>query len=537
MKLRLSPYLLLPLTAVTLCSCAFSLSISFPPHSNSTYDRGSEDYSFIRSEVTGDGFYRPGSINVGSDFTTFQDTCPTTGNIDILVLPIEFTDYPFSSRDIEDIKTLTGGTAEDTNYWESLGSFYEKSSYGNLKFSFTYAEKYSLGRTASQYYRDRNGLQDWSTYAIKSAVNSYKSKNGSSSTQKFDSNGDGNIDAVIALYSAPYTATEYPAINSIDPNGDCFWAFQYYAYEDPNRSSPTVNCYFWSSLYYFYEATGNHASHTGIDAHTLIHEMGHVLGADDYYNAENKNSKMDEPSGCKMMMSHNILDHDIFTKLAYGWTTPYVPTDSCEITLNPTTISGDCILLADSWNGTAFDEYVVLEFYTPTHLNYLDSHNLYPGRGYNSDWYGYTIPGIRAFHIDARLVQDTYRQTGGEWTYNSGRYLSDTEVTNGVDNVYLGNNSLVRVGTSNTYSYRSDTTKASGFNLIQMLSPRKSQFSFDNPAVNADLFKAGQSFTLDSSYHAYFPNGTKFNNGNALPFSFSVVSISDTEAKIAITKL
>ncbi len=477
---------------------------------------------------TGDGYHKATEVNKNTKFTDFQDTCPTTGTINVLVLPIEFSDYPFSASDIQDIKDLTGGTAEDTKYWESLGSFYEKSSYGNLKFEFTYADKYSLGKTASSYYSSRSSTQDWADYAINQAVTQYKKSN---STTKFDSNGDGFIDAVIALYSAPHMQ-ESSAIASIDSSGDCFWAYQYYVYdniESANPSSPVPFCYFWASLYFFYEGTGSKASHTGVDAHTLTHEMGHVLGADDYYNYDqNDSGTKAEPSGQNVMMGYNILDHDAFTKLSYGWVKPYIPDSSCVITLNPTESSGDCILLADSWNGTAFDEYVILEFYTPTGLNYKDSHTRYSTRSL-----GYSQPGIRVTHVDARLAKVTYEYSDYYgWSYKSHTMLTDTQVQNGVGSISLTSAQQIEVANSNTPSYSKE-----GKNLMSLVSPAKTKFTGITAASNKDLFKAGDSFTLSgTTWSKYFPNGSKLNNGNALPWSFTVNEITDSKVTISITK-
>lgn len=518
---------LLPFLALTICLPSCKLVDIIMPSSSSI--------SISVPEDTGEGYHKATEVNKNTKFTSFNDTCPTTGEIEILVCPIEFSDYPFSSSDIEDIKTLTGGTPSETKYWHSLASFYEKSSYGNLKFKFTYADIYDVGYTAKGYFEARQSKQDWADYAIDESVKAYK--DAGNSTSKFDSDGDGFMDAVIALYSCPDIQSS-SAIENIDPNYECFWAYQYYVINNgnsPSITSPVPYCYFWASLYFFYEATGTKASHSGVDAHTLIHEMGHVLGADDYYNYDVESQFDEEPSGQNVMMAYNILDHDAFTKLSYGWVKPYVPDDSCVISLNPTESSGDCILLADNWNGTAFDEYVILEFYTPTGLNYLDSHSTYPKRSL-----GYSKPGIRVTHVDNRLAKITYAYSSKSgWTPSSYSFLTDSQVENGVGNIELAYTyhsiyEQIEVASSNTPSY-----SYSGYNLMSLVSPRKSAFyaGKSNAAKDSDLFHAGDSFKLGSSWSNYFPRGTKLNNGNALPWSFYVNEVSDTQATITITKV
>lgn len=55
-----------------------------------------------------------------------QDVLPSKGDVRLLLLPIEFTDCPFDAQTLEDLEIATNGTAEETGYWESVSSFYEK---------------------------------------------------------------------------------------------------------------------------------------------------------------------------------------------------------------------------------------------------------------------------------------------------------------------------------------------------------------------------------------------------------------------------
>ncbi|MCR5491827.1 MAG: hypothetical protein K6F32_06845, partial [Bacilli bacterium] len=45
----------------------------------------------------------------------------------------------------------------------------------------------------------------------------------------------------------------------------------------------------------------------------------------------------------------------------------------CEIKIRPFNAFGDFILLAPSWNGTPYDEYIALEYYVPSGLNGPDA--------------------------------------------------------------------------------------------------------------------------------------------------------------------
>ena len=107
------------------------------------------------------------------------------------------------------------------------------------------------------------------------------------------------------------------------------------------------------------------------------------------------------------MMDCSLGDHNAFSKMLLGWNRPYVPTGSSKIHLRPSQGNGDCVLLPlGEYNGTPFDEYLLLEFYTPTYLNYADS-------ALRSDpsMSLMKVPGIKAYHVDGRL--GVYNERGG----------------------------------------------------------------------------------------------------------------------------
>src|SRR5690606_8294810 len=103
---------------------------------------------------------------------------------------------------------------------------------------------------------------------------------------------------------------------------------------------------------------------------------------------------------------YSIGDHTGYSKMLLDWTRPYVVTDTTEITLRPFYNSGDLILIKDNWNGTAMDEYLLLEFYSPNGLNAHDS------RLTNSNPQLMQHAGIKVYHVDARLA---YYSNDGFW--------------------------------------------------------------------------------------------------------------------------
>ncbi|MFA6781073.1 MAG: hypothetical protein WCR77_02635, partial [Bacilli bacterium] len=256
-----------------------------------------------------DNYYRPAVVDPNFKY---QDLHKVTGynaipsprtDLNILVIPIEFSDYTFSSQTITDINTVFNGTSAQTNYWESVSSFYEKSSFGNLDLSFTVAPKYNTGYTVSEA-ADPNhySTQYFSTSLLRESVSNYKSVNGSASTQQFDSDTDGYIDAVWMIYSCP----NYSNSNTIRNISTDYWAYVTWDYnQSPSTNSPNPNVYAWASYDFIYES-----GTTKRDAHTYIHETGHLLGLDDYYNYDDDSDY--KPTGGIDMMDYNVTDHNVW---------------------------------------------------------------------------------------------------------------------------------------------------------------------------------------------------------------------------------
>lgn len=448
----------------------------------------------------------------------FQDVCNADGSdalpvakvdhIEVLVVPYEFPDYPFTDQMLADIETLYNGNGEaDTRYWESLSSYYYKASYGKVRLHATVSEKY----VASENAKDCKGTR-YSVNAASTVLATYKQKH-SSNGQEFDADHDGNIDALYMIYSAP----DYSKVGSLD--NDLFWAYRHATGAAKNVSSPTANSYMWASQDFMYSS-----GTTKVDAHTFIHETGHLMGANDYYNYNNASSR--SPLGGIDMMDHNIGSHNVWTKMAYGWLNPIYVDGNAKVTIKSAQVQADAIVIRDGWNGTAFDEMMIMELSTAEGLNELDSKKNYAG----SRPLVYNNPGIKLYHVDNRL---------GKKVGTRVQYFSGALTPNSIRGYYQ-----VAANSDNTErNYTPEFYYEIG--LIQQ--GRKATLLDPNinaSASDADLFHTGDYFRFED-YSDFFQreetvNGKKvkrFNDGSEFKYQIYFEKVTAEEATIVIQKV
>lgn len=318
---------------------------------------------------------------------TGRSIMKSTGDRKILVVPVEFSDFRVSELGITEDEYITNlEMAFFGSYWNnkyvSVAEYYNRSSYGKLRLSGTVCDKFF---TFPKTREEIDGTKDGTKAERDDVYNSYKNV----------------IDWCKNTYHI--SLDEY-RVDPEDPNSDVAIYMVYtYPNEEPyNVKNPT----FWWD-YTFLEKPLSWTSYTSLniltgrpDAHTLIHETGHLLGLNDYYPAETADSKnyVPEPAGRIDMMDSNVGDHTGFSKMLLDWARPYHVKDTTEIDIRSLSKYGDLILINDQWNWNCFDEYYLIEFYTPSGLNHYDS------TVGNSNAKLPSIPGIKIYHVDARLA-------------------------------------------------------------------------------------------------------------------------------------
>ena len=475
--------------------------------------------------------------------------CPLTGSPKLLVIPVWFTDSStfISTSKKEDVrsdieKAYFGSTAETG--WHSVSSYYKEESKGKLDLIGEVSEWYEPGVSYLELATDNdvgkdNVILPKTRNLVNSAVNWYFETTGDN-RRDYDSDGDSILDGVMLIYAAPDNQT----LNNKELSN--LWAYCYWAQPSPKPSGVYTNVFFWASYDFMYGSTnvysrtGNSRYYNGnttfcsIDAHTYIHEMGHVFGLEDYYDYSSYGYS---PAGTFSMQDFNIGAHDPFSVFAFGWASAYVPTSSDTITISNFQDNHDLILLSPGFNSfdSPFDEYLLLELFTPTGLNAFDSAHPYLNIN-RIPYYGPNDVGIRVWHIDSRLATPT-SSLGTNFVLAGSNVKQDLPwgVTHACSNTYWdGDERIIDYVSKMGRTYYN-------YNILQFI---RNDVEENYTPVNAmkanDLFKKGDTFTM-SRYSRQFVNGVKLNNGKDLGWSFTVNDIAlvngEYTATIQVTKL
>lgn len=419
--------------------------------------------------------------NVSGQYS-YSDGCPTTTNssetLNVLVIPVEFSDCTASSKGytISALETAFNGSSSSLDYY-SLKDYYYTSSYGKLNINFDIMDSWYKPSKTSSYYKNATFKYGSSTLdnGEQIILNEFlKDNNSKIDFSKYDSDNNGTIDAVIMINTLDVDATGSSQFN---------WAFRYWNYYvDSNYDYYTydgvyANDYLWASYQFLYE-DGNSGDYDGnenpTNTYTFLHEFGHVLGLDDYYDTSYKTSG---PLNKLDMMDSTVGDHNPYSKFNLGWITSsrLVTGDNVTVTLQAYEDSGDTIIIANDWDESlgVYQEYYVLMYYTNDKLNEKG--------GYFDD------EGIVMYHVNASLQQKTYY---GETYYD----------------VY-----------NNNTTYISPSAYGTKNNLVEYVKYSSNQYVFKQGVTS--------SSSITNSY------------GEKIPYTFKVDSLSDSKATLTFTKV
>ena len=474
------------------------------------------------------------------------DTCPSVGNPRILIIPVWFKDsgnyVNNAKRDSvrEDITKAYFGSNEETG-WRSVKTYYEEISSGKITLSGTVSEWYTPNCSVSDV--ATNG--DMTSTLVESATDWYFENNPSDKRSNYDSDNNKFLDCVMLIYAAP----DYRALGNDRYSN--LWAYCYWLQNAPTNI-PTPNVFFWASYDFMYSEGTDAFARTGqrygsgdtkycsIDAHTYIHEMGHVFGLDDYYDYADTDYS---PAGMFSMQDSNVGSHDPYSVMALGWADPYVVTENSSVSIGVFEKTRDLVVISPKWNGigSPFDEYIILELFSNVGLNEFDCKYAYRR---NTDLQGPEKTGIRMWHVDARLTyvnQTTYDPSLGQdvYAFNERNLTSDTQIANKRTDTYGVTHAFTN--TYNSEDYGSVLGRSYyDYNLLQLI--RNSSFESyrtQDYLSKDDLFYTGQYDLTYYSKQFVKGNNIKFNNGESLDWSIKIDisgSGANATAKIDIIK-
>ena len=412
-----------------------------------------------------------------------QEGLPSLGNPKMLVIPINLRTKNATTTILKDVQTAFCGTSAETG-WESVESYYKKSSYGKLDLDCDVMQSWFTPKYSASYYNayyDEYTGANGSTLILREALAYYESK---LDLTEYDYDKDGYIDSVWLIYNC---AVDYESDDSI------YWAFMNWEYDDRKYDGVKAYNYAFAGTDFMYEELDPHASKPiKVNAHTYIHETGHLMGLDDYYDYDEETG----PSGgtyCADMMDDSIGDHGVISKMLLGWVTPTIVTGSGvgEYTLSSFTKTGEFLLISDHEITSIYDEYFLVEFYTNEGLNEND-------RPILND--GYEVAeGIRIMHVDARI----YYNKEGKVDVNPG----DAYTTG-----FLYDNS--------------DTSKKFLDNLRADYGKEMREYLYPESLYTANGVVFGRDIWATHRYHS----------GTALNFRLEVKSIANGNCTVKITK-
>ena len=422
----------------------------------------------------------------------------------LLVVPVYFTDSSVASS--EELKKekkilLENAFFGDESYttYQSVASYYNKSSYGHLRIKGEVLDWVSISQSSSEAYAEgKNSPENYSDKIAKMVVDGLDKE----TFNKYSTNHEGILDALYLIYDYPYQDNKKNSEDSL------FWAYTYHC-----KATNKVSNYSWSSFDFVGEkATKNHK----VDATTYIHETGHLFGLLDYYNKGSLSSY--QPMGFMDMMDYNLGDHSPLSKYLLNWTSPYIlnmgDKKSGSITIKPFSSSGDLILVPKSdYNGTAYDRYLLISFFTPKGLNDLSDFPSYEYTDESGNKRVFTYPnkyGVLVYEVNAKLG---YYKSGAIRSFTPTCYVGETPTSGDyVINFYHDN----EIDKSNEQPL---------YHLLE--SSGNNSFLEGKCASNHTLFKYGATFGVD----------TFKDLASEFGITFKVSKVSVSEAKITFTKL
>ena len=412
----------------------------------------------------------------------------------------------------------------------SAASYFRCNSCGKVELEFHFCYLDSGLSSAELYQRMQTAMDRYEAYDYYRSIFRQAMAGYEGDPRELDRDGDGYVDAVVLLSGEDVRKTV--------GDGQAYYVFGGGSMGDmqdrPNWENPSLRLFVDISAALLSEPLEPCAQGTG--ARVLIHELGHVFGLMDYYDfyPYGGDYAIIDALGAFDMQSHDTGDWNPYSRFCCGWVEPWLIEEGTEqITLAVTPDQPLLIPSSLGWNGTPFDEYILVDVLAPIGAN-----------GYDWDWLlePRLVPnatpksrgGVRVYHVDSRMVSQNFANAGTVYdpafTYEEmldalndphSTLLTAYYNTNGVEPLLEGDS---------RFYHMIDWIPADGSSKFRLCTPLS--WAIYTPGCVNDLFGPGEEFSMERCADA-FPNAPRMNNGGTLDYSIRVEHY-DPEAATAI---
>lgn len=296
------------------------------------------------------------SLKENGPLTT--NLCPSTGDVKLLAFLVSFDDLDYTKEKM-DVEACFNAPNLDNGYY-SVNSYYATSSYQKLNLTADVIGLYKAKYPANYYEAYNKNSETGSDILAKEVLTYY---NDSINYEDYDSDNDGYVDGIWLIYTNP---VDYML-------GDFWWAYTSVNELDLKLDDMKFGNYAFAGIDFLYDKTHNSYDATNIivDAHTFIHETGHMLGLDDYYDVNPNVGARCSLQGIDMM-DETCGDQGPISKLLLGWINPIIINSDCEYELAPFETSGEVLLISKTFKGTLYDSYYLVINYGNLEINLVD---------------------------------------------------------------------------------------------------------------------------------------------------------------------
>lgn len=493
-----------------------------------------------------------------------ENVCPSIGDVNILVIPVHTFNSKYNTKQVKDdiYKAFFGDEDDEDLGFYSLSQYYYQSSFGKLNIKGVVTDWFDLEsqtnlKNNGEITQGNNGtiISEILTKATDWAI-----KTQGIDIKDFDQNQDGSIDSIWLVYDHLNYFNQYAMSlkDGIEPNEDdlnsAFWNYSSWDFNtSPDLENPTTSAFSWVSFDSLYSGYATYETFTigdetqevanfdnlddiKIDSHVLIHEHGHQLGLEDFYADNNF-----RPAGSTTMMDQNIGDLDSYSKMLLGWVTPYVVYGTSQILIPTSDYDDHSVIVIPSnyqqisesvemainnntidqfrYEFNPFSEYLMIDLYSPTSLNYQDAYGPYlHGREAMS-----LSTGVRIYHIDSRIFKcQVVNYDGGQalnyvegYVWDGNRLANDEAI-------------LMPISNSKTESINFQLPEEfDDFEQIRLLE-KSGTNTFDNGnyADGSTLWMENSApFDILNFGYQFFNGRFTYNDGNDLPFKIKVETL------------